>query len=58
MVVADSGAACQIVTGGPPPSTLPVPTLSEIGLIVMALVVALWGMVAVRNRRRNPNRMA
>lgn len=49
MVVADSGSACQIVTGGGPPIGLPVPTLSEWALIGLMLMLAL---VAGRTFRR------
>jgi IPTL-CTERM motif len=57
MVVADSGAACSIV-GPPVTSVTTIPTLSEIALGALSLLLALWGVVAVRNRRRNPNQMA
>ena len=60
MVVADSGSGCAVVNGtaGPPPQlSLPVPTLSEIGIALMALLVAVGGVLGIR-RRRNPNRMA
>jgi hypothetical protein len=51
MVVADSGAACQIVTGGGgPPTGLPVPTLSQWALIVLILALATFTGVALRRR--------
>jgi len=49
MVVADSGAACQIVTGGAPQG-LPVPTLSQWALIALMLVLA--SLTGWRLRRR------
>jgi hypothetical protein len=57
MVVADSGAACSI-TGAPPTVVTTIPTLSEIVLGVLSLLLAVWGVAAVHNRHRNPNRMA
>jgi hypothetical protein len=50
MVVADSGGACQVVTGGGAPQGLPVPTLSQWALIV--LMLALAGITGVALRRR------
>lgn len=55
MVVADTGNACSI--GGPPQAPATIPTLSEIALGAMSLALALWGVVVLRNRRRNPNQM-
>jgi len=49
-VVADSGEACSVVE--PPGPATPVPTLSQTGLVAMALLIAFWGVLAVRNRRR------
>jgi hypothetical protein len=56
MVVADSGGACSVV-GGPQLTASGIPTLSEISLGAMAVLVALWGLVTMRSRRRLPNRM-
>ncbi|MEO8740167.1 MAG: IPTL-CTERM sorting domain-containing protein [Casimicrobiaceae bacterium] len=56
MVVADSGAACQII--GPPQVAATIPTLSEIALGALSLLLAVWGVVVLRNRRRNPGPMA
>lgn len=54
MVVADSGSGCSI---GPPQAAATIPTLSEITLGAMSLLLAAWGVLALRNRRRNPNQM-
>jgi hypothetical protein len=57
MVVADSGAACSLGGGGPPQAAATIPTLSEVALGAMSLLLAIWGVMALRNRRRNPNPM-
>jgi len=56
VAVASSGS---IGPPGPPtPVNTTIPTLSEVALGVLSLLLAVWGVVAMRNRRRNPNSMA
>jgi hypothetical protein len=57
MVVADSGSGCSIGPPPPPQAAATIPTTSEIALGAMSLLLAIWGVVVLRNRRRNPNQM-